>query len=77
MAIDYRKLLKACIRGQVYDFDVPSVPCENPEILGDELSADERREIIDCMKEVLAEEGPNVSARVAKQLESDFAFFLS
>jgi hypothetical protein len=28
--IDYRKLLKDCIRGQLYDHDVPVIPCGDP-----------------------------------------------
>jgi hypothetical protein len=41
--IDYRKLLKDCIRGQLYDRDIPVIPCGNPGS-GSEACSDEELE---------------------------------
>lgn len=71
--VDWRKLLKACIRGQVYDLDIPAVPCSNPET-NDSLSHEEIGEFIACAREIIEEEGPYTSARTIREWDK---FFLS
>jgi len=62
MTIDYRNLLKDCIRGQIYDWDVPAFPCpyvdEHEQVADADATTDEEAELFFALvREVLAEEG--------------------
>lgn len=55
-AVDYREMLKASLRGQIYDLDLPTAPSGNP-YSGRVLNEAERRAYCAVLREVMAEEG--------------------
>jgi len=57
MTVDYRKLLKDCIRGTIYDLDVPPSSPTPIDKDGEEISPTkkERRAFSEVMDEVLRE----------------------
>jgi hypothetical protein len=58
MAINYRKLLKDCIRGMIYEWDVPVVPSAIAEDgVATSCTTEELKLFDDLVAEVLAEEG--------------------
>jgi hypothetical protein len=52
--IDYRQLLKDCIRGQVWDFDIPALPSADPNR---DVTDEELRVYFAMIDEVLLEQG--------------------
>jgi hypothetical protein len=58
MTVDYRKLLKDCIRGMVVDWNIPAVPLAiDADGEADSCTQEELELFFDLVAEVVAEQG--------------------
>jgi len=57
MTVDYRKLLKDCIRGMIVEWDIPAVPIASRHENGESCTREELELFFDLVAEVMGEEG--------------------
>jgi hypothetical protein len=57
MTVDYRKLLKDCIRGMIIDCDIPAVPIASWHEDGEDSTREELELFFDLVAEVVSEQG--------------------
>ena len=57
MTVDYRKLLKDCIRGMIVEWDIPAVPIASRHEDGEDSTREELELFFDLVAEVMSEEG--------------------